>query len=113
MPNPTFDLYKIQSATQRAKDYANDTIKRVQRKLIDDVDKAKRRAMFCCKWCWYRRSGSLTGQAFTEYTCLRCDEKKMHPNTGVPLLCDPCAKETKLCCACCGDMEGKKRTVVP
>jgi len=113
MPNHTFDLYKIQSATQRAKDYAGDQIKRVQRLLVSDADRLKREHEHLCKWCWYRRSGSLHGQAFTEYVCQRCDQELSHHNTGVPALCTPCAEKTGLCCACCGDMNGEKRTEVP
>ena len=113
MSNHTFDLYKIQSATQRAKEYADDTISRTKRYLVEDEDKDRRIAEGFCKWCWYRRRGSLAGQAFTEYTCHRCDQNLMHPNTGVPVLCPACAKETALCCSCCGDIHGAMRKEIP
>jgi hypothetical protein len=107
------DLYLIQSATQRAKDYAYDTIKRVQRYLIDDTDKIRRIAEGFCKWCWYRRAGSLCGHAFTSYKCRRCDEERSHSNTGVPMLCSACQKATNLCAGCCGDINGEQRNSVP
>lgn len=113
MSNHIFDLYLIQSATERAKAYADDTVKRVQCRLVDDKDKSKRLSVGLCKWCWYRQATTLAGQAFTEYTCWRCDQTLSHANTAVPRLCDPCAKETQLCASCCGDINGKMRKEVP
>lgn len=113
MSNKIFDLYLIQSATERSKDYAKDTVARVQRYLVDDVDHERRMREGYCQWCWYRRIGGMYGQAFTEYTCLRCDEKNHHHNTGTPRLCKTCVEATKLCASCCGDINGKKRKKVP
>jgi len=40
------------------------------------------------------RSG-LSGQAFTSWTCLRCDVEHVHPNTMVPFICDNCKSNIK------------------
>lgn len=37
-----------------------------------------------------QRRGGIVGQAFTAYTCLKCDQEKSHHNTGVPLICPVC-----------------------
>ena len=39
------------------------------------------------------RRGGISGQAFTEYTCLMCELPRMHPNTAVPVLCQACEGE--------------------
>ena len=67
-----FDLMLIQGATQRAKDYAEDTVRRVTRYLVDSKHELPRRTLRLCRWCMYRASGGVVGQAFTEYTCIRC-----------------------------------------
>lgn len=113
MSVPTFDLYLIQSATQRAKDYADEHSKRVQRLLVEDDDNPVRIDQGYCKWCWFRRATSLAGQAFTSYVCWRCEQEASHHNTAVPRLCPSCVKETELCCSCCGDLKGRMRKKVP
>jgi hypothetical protein len=113
MSNPTFDLYLIQSATQRAKEYAAEITKLVRERLIDDAHKDRRVSDGLCKWCYYRRAHTLAGQAFTEYVCMRCDQSHHHHNTAVPKLCAACVKETGLCSSCCGDIHGKRRKAVP
>jgi len=113
MPTVNFDLYLIQSATQRAKDYTKETVRIVQERLIDDARREDRVRDGLCKWCFYRRANTLAGQMFTEYTCWRCDRAHLHHNTAVPRLCADCTKETGLCNACCGDVNGKQRKAVP
>lgn len=108
-----WDLYLIQSATRRAEDYAHDSVRRVQRYLVDDEQRERRTISGYCRWCWYRRSGSLAGQAFTAYRCARCNNEEQHSNTGVPMLCKACTDETELCRGCCGDRDGKQRMVLP
>ena len=107
------DLYTVQSATQRAKDYAQDTIRRVEKCLVNDSDKARRLAARQCQWCWFRKGTSLAGQAFTEYKCRCCGETKMYPNTSTPMICDACSDATELCCRCCGDLYARVRKVAP
>ena len=41
------------------------------------------------------REGGLAGQAFTGYTCLKCNRDCSHPNTRVPFICPDCVKELK------------------
>ena len=106
------DLYRVQSATERAKAYADDTVRRVQEHLVEDAHRDRRLAEACCRWCWYRYSGSLAGQAFTSYLCQHCDSEEWWHTTATPILCLTCASETGLCARCCGDIEGHLRTSV-
>lgn len=107
------DLYRIQSATERANAYAKDSVDRVAAYLIDDIGYTQRTAESVCQWCWYRQKGRVSGQAFTEYTCANCGEIQSWPNTGVPQLCDFCATKHRLCKECCGTVDGSRRKVFP
>ena len=50
------------------------------------------------KYIWsYNQSigGGLAGQAFTPYTCLKCDLEFMHENTNTPIICRDCSNEIR------------------
>ena len=36
--------------------------------------------------------GGLAGQAFTSYTCIKCESDHVHTDTNIPILCDSCFK---------------------
>lgn len=46
------------------------------------------------------RKGLIAGAAFTRWTCRECKTSGMHHNTAVPVVCDSCSKEKKLCTKC-------------
>ncbi len=107
------DLYRIQSATDRANNYREDTIQKVTDYLIEDNAHAQRLEEHMCQWCFYRMTGAVAGQAITSYTCALCGDEYNHHNTGVPSMCVECSQETGLCVRCCGDIEGKQRRKMP
>jgi len=52
----------------------------------EKLDKAHRKLMCLSR----RRRGGLAGQAFTNYTCFRCDSEECHGDTNTPLFCRDC-----------------------
>lgn len=106
-----YDLFAVQSATERAQSYTEIAIKRAER-MQTDPEKTKRRKAGECRWCFYS-GAKLAGQAFTPWACARCDAQFSHPNTAVPALCRDCADKAKLCVTCMGDREGRRRKVLP
>jgi len=72
-----------------------------------DTKRDRRIAMRECKWCFYF-GHMMAGQAFTEYTCAGCGERKMHSNTAVPKLCEECADRLDACRCCGGAREWKR-----
>lgn len=53
--------------------------------------------------CRYLRVG-IHGQAFTKWTCQLCPATGEHHNTGVPRLCEECARAYNLCRWCMADI---------
>lgn len=107
-----YDLFAVQSATQRANDWRESAIRR-GREMESDACKEARQLALRCRHCFYLSGLRVAGQAFTEWECARCGEERTHPNTAVPALCDTCAKETGLCVTCMGDREGRVRRKLP
>lgn len=111
MSNPLrkkrLDIFEVQSATQRGKEYAESTRRKLEAYDTDE-DQVRRLKVRACKYCYYMR-GSIAGQAFTPYSCAACGTVKHHENTAVPLLCIECSNKLSLCCRCGGDMLGKNR----
>lgn len=68
------------------------------------MDHEKYRKALCkCQSCYAKKT--LVGQAFREYECQSCKEKKMHPNTGVPQICPDCAQDSNKCSYCLKEMD--------
>jgi len=98
------DLFKLQSATQRAVDYAMTVRDRLAAFDADD-DRVRRRAKWACRACHYLVGSVVAGQAFSERACEACREPIRWPNTAVPRLCEDCSKRFNACRRCCGDLE--------
>lgn len=77
--------------------------------LHDDGQRARRLAAQECRYCYYLRGDRIVGWSFTDYTCGICGSKQSWSNTGVPKLCEKCAKEHKLCRSCGADLELEHR----
>ena len=99
---------RVSELSFRHKEYAQFKIARALAYLIDK-DKSARLKALTCSYCFYFNSGSLAGQAFTEWTCEVCEKDQMHSNTGVPIACDACAKRHSLCKECGSDLHGRCR----
>jgi hypothetical protein len=93
--------------TTRMNSYKIDAAVKLGKNLLEDPYKDQRLKQLECKLCYYRES--IVMQAFTEYTCALCSSTGMHCNSGVPLLCDPCAKTSKLCCGCGASLNEKEK----
>jgi hypothetical protein len=65
----------------------------------------RRAASRKCKACYYLRNVSISGAAFTDFTCQICIQPKRHPNTGVPKYCAECCAEHELCQNCGGRLQ--------
>lgn len=39
--------------------------------------------------------GGIAGQAFTEYTCLKCEKEHINPDTNTPQFCRKCTKDIR------------------
>lgn len=54
-----------------------------------------------CKQCQKDRlEGVVCGQAFTDWTCLKCGKTFVHHNTATPKICKCCSKKYSLCEEC-------------
>ncbi len=56
--------------------------------------------MICNNCRQLEQRGLISGQAFTDWTCLKCGREDIHPNTGVPKICKNCSEEYNLCESC-------------
>lgn len=65
------------------------------RELADALEKALAKLDRAYPVLAARVGGGIAGQAFTDYTCIRCDQEKMHPNTACPMVCPECYEELK------------------
>lgn len=102
------DRYMLSNQTYNQKTYGERSVK-VALAWRDDAEKVARRAEMKCKTCFYFGAGRLAGQAFTSRPCAICAEVFEWANTGIPALCKPCAKKTRLCIQCGADRELKQR----
>lgn len=102
------DLYMLQSATERARQYADDTRRHVDA-YATDQSREQRLAARQCPWCFYFRGSRLSGQAFTDWKCSGCGQDFSHPNTAVPMLCPDCSDKHQACTECCADLELRQR----
>jgi len=93
----------------RLNGYWEESIHKLSNNLKLDPEKNHRLKQLLCKKCFYQET--LAGQAFTEYTCLLCETKDLYPNTAVPLLCQKCATDKKICRDCCASLKGKRKDV--
>jgi hypothetical protein len=108
----TYDLFAVQSATERAKTFIDNTLS-LSKRLVEDPEAKERIRSHMCRWCFYAGRQRLVGQALTDYTCAKCRSTSTHANTGVPVLCEICAGRCKLCKQCMGDREGIVRKKLP
>lgn len=69
---------------------------------IADADKEKRLDAQACKWCFYFRGPTISGQGFTDWDCQYCSNTGTHSTTDVPYCCEECAEELALCRSCGG-----------
>lgn len=102
-----FDLNELNYKTFISRSRVN-RILALADNLKKDPDKTKRLNGLHCLICWYQ-SGKIVGQAFTSWSCKSCGQTGMHPNTGVPQLCNNCAEKMQACIECGGDLNLKKR----
>ena len=105
-----YDLHHIQYMTHSRKERIEATRRRVEAMLKDEHRDRRQKALECI-WCYYNHG--MMGQAFTEWNCARCEKEASHPDTGVPFLCESCAKETNLCMYCGGHREGEMVKALP
>lgn len=107
-PKPPLDLFGVQSATDRARQYAESSLCKALRYNADS-EREERLKAHQCPWCWYFRRPVIAGQAFTEWTCSGCGAEAQHANTATPRLCVACAEKYGLCVQCTGDIEMRPR----
>lgn len=81
-------------------------------KAITDPQQKIRRENRECQVCYYMRSGTLSGQAFTPFECRECGGVFQHHTTRVPILCDACADKLNVCRRCQADMNLTRRASV-
>lgn len=105
-----YDLFVVQSATVRSRDFVEIAVLRAERYKLDPR-RSQRLEAFQCIYCYY--TPMIAGQAFTAYACARCGAEESHPNTAVPALCRKCAMDALLCQNCMSDLEWKKRRKLP
>jgi hypothetical protein len=96
----------LPSMTKRRKVRMN-SILHTAKELTEDKLKAERHKVMECQVCFYIHG--IAGQAFTEWTCRFCETQGSHPNTSVPMLCDGCAREHRLCRQCGADIDLDER----
>ena len=53
-----------------------------------------------CKKCLMEGKGIVAGQAFTEFTCVKCGRIDRWHNTHTPKICDACSKRFNICQRC-------------
>lgn len=88
---------RIERQSKYSDSYCEDIKKRIAAYEKDDK-KEQRLSLRECKSYFYLNG--IAGQAFTEYSCLNCNKKDMHPNTNVPKYCRNCSVEHQVCVRC-------------
>lgn len=63
---------------------------------------ALRRSRHECSKCDRTR---IAGQAFRPFTCEKCGQERMHPNTAIPRFCPECCTKENICRRCGGPMD--------
>lgn len=90
------ELEKSQEEVARLKqlDLPNVVMEREDLWLENAKLKLKLNKLFRVAIAYQRRTGGgLSGQAFTDFICLRCDQESSWPNTNTPIICDSCVKQ--------------------
>ncbi len=67
--------------------------------------KVSRYGDLLCHDCTFKMAGRMSGQAFTDYVCQCCKQKKSYANTGTPQYCKGCAFEKFSCQRCMQSLE--------
>jgi len=102
------DLFRLQSATERAKRYAEEAVRHAH-EYLNDTRLAMRIAERKCPWCFYFRGSMMSGQAFTDWKCQHCGKEDTWGDTGHPTLCTDCSDRLHVCVGCCADLDLQMR----
>ena len=89
----SFDTYKYLDEHLEGIKKAKDMVKKpVSEKKEIPIGKYKQLIGIAIS---YQRSvrGGLSGQAFTGYICLDCDQENNHPDDNTPFICPKCEKK--------------------
>lgn len=96
----------LQGWTARYKERMNSIVE-LARKLEADPEKEQRLVQSLCRMCYY--GSRLGGCAIKGEECMCCGALQTYGSTNTDALCLECAKETKLCKHCGGDVELRVR----
>jgi len=104
-----FDTDTMNALTDRARNERDVVLYRAL-SIFGDPNKTQRLAERACTVCFYLRRGGLSGQAFTAWSCLNCEQLQPEwHNTAHPRLCEGCAKKLNCCQKCGADMDLRSR----
>jgi hypothetical protein len=101
---PYLDVTKIQNATFLARQFLADATRKVL-EAKQDARRVERLAACECSWCFYFRSGRISGQGFTAWNCAGCGAQNTYHNTSVPKACKTCSKRFRICVSCLADLK--------
>lgn len=107
-PARKIDAVSVLSATTRAAEWREETVKRAVG-LLTDHDKAARLEKAECVTCYYVNTGRIGGAAITEQPCGICGKEQSFCNTCTDPLCLECAKAHELCKRCGADIKLRPR----
>lgn len=90
------DMYSTDCIYEYITEFVVPFVKEQKQAVIDDL----RFNELLCEDCKLKSGSRIVGQAFTAYTCARCEKEQMHHNTGCPRFCKACALGVYMCQRC-------------
>lgn len=89
-------------------DYNKKYVTNLKSKVVlydDDPNIEERKAKHLCRVCFYMRSNSWAGQAFTDKNCEGCNVKMTFATTNTDSFCNTCAEKYGVCKHCGAKMD--------